>query len=148
MPLIFAGATSVLAASTATFPDRAEKVLRIPESLHRKNPTHYPSTQILFFALLAVAGSIYLPQFTPWIVFACAGAAYGCVMHSVADAMTVEKHGIRLAWPISRRGYHLLPRWARVWVGSKSPSERLFVLVWMALVLLYVYLRYRSFIFA
>ena len=62
--------------------------------------------------------------------------------------MTIEKRGIRLAWPISKRGYHLMPWGGRVRVGSDSRSERLFVIVWMALVLFYVYLQYRAFIFA
>lgn len=146
MPLTFAGVSSALAAASASLPDDAEKLLHVPQRFHRQNPTHYPAAQLIFFALLAVAGSIYAPQFAAWIVFACACLAFGCVTHSLADAMTVEKRGIKLAWPISRRGYHLLPWKMRIWVGSNSPSERLFVAVWCAFVLIYVYARFRHLI--
>jgi hypothetical protein len=66
--------------------------------------------------------------------------------HSVADSMTVDKHGIALLWPISRRGYHLLPRRMRVWVGSKSRSEWTFAACWCVFVLSYVYVRYRHYL--
>lgn len=73
-----------------------------------------------------------------------AGAvALGCVMHSCADAMTVDPRGIALAWPFLRRGFHLMPYSWRVRVGSKSASERVFFVVWSAFVLSYVYVRFR-----
>jgi membrane-bound metal-dependent hydrolase YbcI (DUF457 family) len=70
------------------------------------------------------------------------GVAIGCLMHSIADSMTVDPRGIALLWPLKRRGVHLLPRWARVWVGSESLSEWAFAAVWIAFVLSYVYVRF------
>jgi membrane-bound metal-dependent hydrolase YbcI (DUF457 family) len=67
----------------------------------------------------------------------------GCLTHSLADAATVDPRGIRLLWPIRRRGYHLLPRSWRVRVGTRSTSELVFSIVWSAVVLSYLYARFR-----
>src|SRR4051812_37589724 len=119
LPWEYVGVATVCSAATSSLPDDAEKWLRLP---HRKT-THRPAVQIAFFGLLAVAASLAVPTFATLAVLLAAPLTLGCVMHSCADAMTVERHGIQLLWPISRRGYHLLPRFMRVWVGSKSRSE-------------------------
>jgi membrane-bound metal-dependent hydrolase YbcI (DUF457 family) len=87
-----------------------------------------------------------MPEFAGLIVVMAASLALGCVMHSAADAMTVDKHGIQLLWPISRRGYHLLPWSMRVWVGTKSRSEKAFVAIWCGFVLIYAYAHFGSLI--
>lgn len=126
----------------ASLPDNAEKILRVP---HRRL-THWPSVQVAFFAAMATAVAIYAPEFTAIATVVAASLAFGCVLHSVADAMTVDKNGIQLAWPISRRGFHIIPWSWRVWVGNNSPSERRFVVIWCVFVLIYAYARYRHLI--
>jgi membrane-bound metal-dependent hydrolase YbcI (DUF457 family) len=127
------------AGATSSLPDQLERYLRVR---HRRL-THYPLLQVAFFAVVAAA-IIHLAAAPVVFLEVIAGAAaLGCVMHSVADSMTVEQHGIALLWPISRRGFHLMPRPMRVWVGSKSRSEWAFAACWCAFVLCYVYVRYR-----
>jgi hypothetical protein len=136
---------AVISAVVASpMPDQAEKVLH----LRHRRLTHRPSVQMAFFGAWGLAGSVLAPQFVGLIAVMAASLAAGCVMHSVADSMTVEKDGIQLLWPLSRRGYHLLPWSLRVWVGTKSRSEKLFVVVWCAFVLIYAYAHFRSHISA
>lgn len=146
LPVEFVVASSVGAAMGSSLPDDVEKLLHIRP--HRQNLTHYPFAQLVFFALIAVAGAVYAPAFASLIAFACVSLAFACVMHSVADSLTVEKGGIRLLWPISRRGYHLMPWSMRIWVGSKSRSEKVFVVVWLLAVLIYTYAHFGSLIYA
>jgi membrane-bound metal-dependent hydrolase YbcI (DUF457 family) len=141
MPLVIVSVIGAVAASP--LPDVDQKI-GIP---HRR-VTHWPSMQIAFFAACAFAGAYLAPGFTQLIAVLTASMAFGCVMHSCADAMTVDKHGIQLLWPVSRRGYHLLPWSCRVWVGNKSASEKAFVAIWMAFVLIYAYARFGHLIFA
>jgi len=144
LPLTFVTGASAVAAMSSPSPDRIEKIFHLE---HRKI-THRPAIQLAVIVAITYALAILMrPE--PWpALMIGAGLAFGCVMHSVADAMTVEKDGIELAWPISRRGYHLLPWGMRVWVGRKSTSERVFVAVWVAFVLIFVYARYGNLIFA
>lgn len=123
------------AVAGSSMPDDAEKTLHLP---HRKI-THWPAVQIATWAGIAALATSQLPRFALIIWCTAAFVVFGCVMHSVADAMTVERNGIKLLWPLSRRGYHLLPWSMRVWVGSKSVSERVFVALWSAFVLIYAY---------
>jgi membrane-bound metal-dependent hydrolase YbcI (DUF457 family) len=134
IPVVMAAIGGSVAGSS--LPDDAEKLLHVD---HRKL-THRPS--------IAYAAIAYLPAYSVYIAILAAALAFGCVMHSLLDAMTVEKHGIQLLWPFSKRGFHLLPWSWRVWVGSKSPSERLFVAIWCAFVLIYSYARFRHLILA
>jgi membrane-bound metal-dependent hydrolase YbcI (DUF457 family) len=128
--------------ATSSLPDQFEKVLHVK---HRRL-THYPLLQIGLFASIAAA-MIALAAAPEEPVLVLAGAAaLGCVIHSVADSMTIDARGIALLWPISRRGYHLMPRPLRVEVGSKSRSEWVFAACWCAFVLCYVYVRYRHYI--
>jgi membrane-bound metal-dependent hydrolase YbcI (DUF457 family) len=133
-------ATAVFAAAAGScLPDDAERLIR---GSHRRI-THYPALQLAFFAALGAVGAHYA-EYDVLIVVAATSLALGCVMHSIADAMTVDRSGIRLLWPISRRGYHLLPWSWRVWVGSRSRSERLFVVIWCGFVLIYAYARFSN----
>lgn len=143
-PLVVVAASVVGATATKSWPDRAEKILHCQ---HRRL-THRPFVQICFFAAWGLLAVHYLPQFAVLIAVVASSMAFGCVMHSVADGMTVERNGIEFLWPISRRGYHLLPRFMRVWVGSKSRSERTFVAIWTGFVLIYAYAQFGSLIFA
>jgi membrane-bound metal-dependent hydrolase YbcI (DUF457 family) len=136
MPLV--GVAVIGATMASSWPDVDQRV----KFLRHRTVTHYPALQLAFFALIALAGAAYAPEFAGLIAAAAAAMAFGCVMHSAADAMTVDKHGIQLLWPLSRRGYHLLPWSLRVWVGSKSRSERAFVAIWCAFVLIYAYARF------
>lgn len=131
------------AVSTTVLPDRAEKMLGIE---HRR--WHLPALYLAIFGGLYVLATHYVVDTSGIIAVVLASMAFGCVMHMVADAMTVEKRGIKLLWPISRRGYHLLPWKFRVWVGSKSRSERLFAVVWCGFVLIYIYARFKHLISA
>jgi membrane-bound metal-dependent hydrolase YbcI (DUF457 family) len=140
LPLEVVAVASAGAAIGSGLPDDIEKPLHLP---HRE-VSHYPSVQILVFGLIALAGATYLPEITYLIVGACASLALGCVMHSVADAMTVDPGGIRLLWPIRLRGYHLAPRRLRVRVGRKSFSEKLFLYVWVGFVIIYAYAHFSS----
>lgn len=128
-----------VAGATSSLPDQLEKRIR---ARHRRL-THYPLLQIAFFAVVAAAIIHFAAAPVVPLEVIAGAAAFGCVMHSVADSMTVEQHGIALLWPISHRGYHLMPRPLRVWVGSKSRSEWVFAACWCAFVLCYVYVRYR-----
>jgi membrane-bound metal-dependent hydrolase YbcI (DUF457 family) len=136
MPVVVA--VSFIAAMSSPAPDRFEKLLKLK---HRRL-THYPASQLTFIALLTYAAAMIMrPEPWPALVMG-AGLAIGCVMHSIADAMTVDKHGIALLWPVSQRGYHLLPWSLRVWVGRKSVSEKVFCIVWLGFVLIYAYARF------
>lgn len=142
LPIYACGAAIGVAALASSWPDDVER----PLCLDHRKWSHRPLVQGLVLSLPAVAAAIWLPA-AALIVAATAVAAWiGCVAHSLADAMTVEQHGIQLLWPISRRGYHLLPRPLRVWVGSKSRSEWVFAACWCVFVLCYVYVRYRHLI--
>jgi hypothetical protein len=134
-------ATAVfLAAAASSAPDNLEKLLRVK---HR-TVTHWPALQLAVVGVLTVVVSIASGLPVALVVLAITGpVALGCVMHSVTDAMTVDPRGIQLLWPLSRRGYHLLPRSLRVWVGTKSRSEWAFVVVWCLVVLSYTYARFR-----
>jgi hypothetical protein len=79
-----------------------------------------------------------------WVVTPLTISAFlGCFMHSLADAATIHRDGIQLLWPISRRGYHVVPRAMRARVGTDSRSEWAFSAVWCMIVLSYIYARYR-----
>jgi membrane-bound metal-dependent hydrolase YbcI (DUF457 family) len=136
---------SIIAALSSTAPDSLEKKLKVVA--HRRL-THYPAVQLAFIALITYAAAMVMrPEPDPALVLG-AGLAVGCLMHSIADAMTVDKHGIALLWPVSRRGYHLMPWSLRVWVGRKSISERIFCAVWLGFVLIYAYARFGHLIFS
>jgi membrane-bound metal-dependent hydrolase YbcI (DUF457 family) len=144
LPISVACVASSVAASASSWPDDVEK-LKLLRLKHRRQ-SHWPSVQAAVLGVPVVAAAIWLPVATLIVAGIAAGAWLGCVMHSVADSMTVDKHGIALLWPISRRGYHLLPRRMRVWVGSKSRSEWTFAACWCVFVLSYVYVRYRHYL--
>jgi membrane-bound metal-dependent hydrolase YbcI (DUF457 family) len=144
MPMTVVVGAVICATVASPMPDHAEKVFH----LRHRRLTHRPSVQLAFFAVWGLAGVVLVPQFAGLIVVMAASLTVGCVMHSVADSMTVEKDGIQLLWPLSRRGYHLLPWSLRVWVGTKSRSEKVFVVIWCAFVLIYAYARFRSRIYA
>lgn len=137
-------AAVICAVAASPLPDVDQKI----KFIRHRGPTHWPFLQVAFFAACAVAGAHYAPENSGLVVVTAASMALGCVMHSCADAMTVEKNGIQLLWPLSRRGYHLLPWSMRVWVGNKSRSERAFVVVWCVFVLIYVYASFRHLISA
>jgi hypothetical protein len=133
-------AAVLLAAGASSVPDDLERLLR---AKHR-TVTHWPALQLAVVGVLTVVVSIASGLPVALVASAITGpVALGCVMHSVADAMTVDPRGIQLLWPLSRRGYHLLPRSLRVWVGTKSRSEWAFVAVWCLVVLSYTYARFR-----
>lgn len=116
---------------------------RWPRVPHR-TVTHWPALQLAVITALTFILSLVSGVPIAFVALAITGpVALGCVMHSVADAMTVDPRGIQLLWPLSRRGYHLLPRSLRVWVGTKSRSEWAFVAVWCLVVLSYTYARFR-----
>jgi membrane-bound metal-dependent hydrolase YbcI (DUF457 family) len=129
-----------LATASSSLPDSLEKWLHVK---HR-TVTHWPALQLFVLgvitasALLASKGQIGF-----YILAVTSPIALGCVMHSVADAMTIDPRGIQLLWPISRRGFHLTPRWARVRVATESRSEWVFGIVWCLIVLIYTYARFR-----
>jgi membrane-bound metal-dependent hydrolase YbcI (DUF457 family) len=156
VPIGVCGVAAGVATLAASWPDDAEGLLNAPQ--HRFRPrrlfkhfpvvshrhlTHYPSLQVAFFAVVAAAIISFAAAPVDSLEVIAGAAAFGCVMHSVADSMTVEQHGIALLWPFSRRGVHLMPRPLRVWVGAKSRSEWVFVACWCAFVLCYLYVRYR-----
>lgn len=136
MPVVMAFAIGATAASKLPDIDQKIKWLR-----HRKE-THRPLLQIAFFALLAALAISWAPEFRDLIILFAASMVFGCVMHSVADSMTVQKDGIELLWPLVRRGFHLAPWSLRVWVGRKSTSERVFCAIWLGFVLIYAYARF------
>lgn len=144
-----------LAAASSSIPDNLEKpprwvVKRAPKlaklfpQLPHRTVTHWPALQLGVIAALTFALSLVSGVSLGLVALAITGpVALGCVMHSVADAMTIDPRGIQLLWPISRRGYHLTPRWARVRVATGSRSEWVFGVVWCLLVLTYTYARFR-----
>jgi membrane-bound metal-dependent hydrolase YbcI (DUF457 family) len=143
-PLSACVAITLTAAVTSSLPDSLEKIVK---AKHR-TITHWPALQVAVIGGLTYLATL-ISGANPSVVMAIGvGVAIGCLMHSCADAMTVDPRGIALLWPISRRGYHLTPRWARVLVGTKSRSEWAFALVWIVFVLSYTYARYRHFISA
>lgn len=137
-PVAAAGAG--VAALAASWPDDVED----PLHLSHRGPSHRPVLQGAVLALPVVASAVWLPVVLLYVAALAAAAWLGCVLHSCADAMTVEKHGIQLLWPLSTRGYHLAPRFCRVRVGRNSRSEYAFVLAWCAFVLSYLYVRYHD----
>jgi membrane-bound metal-dependent hydrolase YbcI (DUF457 family) len=142
-PLTISAAVGATAALSSSLPDHLEGPLRLS---HRKI-THWPAMQLFVIALIT-AGIISLSPVPDEYVFVFTGGmAIGCLMHSIADSMTIHPSGIQLLWPISRRGYHLLPRSMRVRVGTKSRSEWAFVVIWCLFVLSYTYARFRHQIF-
>lgn len=143
LPLTFVVGSSVIATISSPAPDRIEKVF----GLQHRRITHRPFVQLTVIAALTYAAAMLMRPDPPiFAVVVGVGLAFGCVMHSVADAMTVESYGIELLWPISRRGYHLLPWSLRVWADGDAPSQKVFVAVWLAFVLIYVYERYGNLI--
>jgi membrane-bound metal-dependent hydrolase YbcI (DUF457 family) len=143
MPVVLA--VSILAFFSSPAPDRLEKTFI---KLKHRRVTHRPAVQLSSIALLTYAMAMIMRPYPEPALVVGAGLAVGCLMHSLADAMTVDKHGIQLLWPFSQRGYHLLPWSLRVWVGSKSISERVFCAVWLGFVLIYAYARFGHLIFA
>jgi membrane-bound metal-dependent hydrolase YbcI (DUF457 family) len=143
MPVV--AAVSILAFFSSPAPDRLEKSFI---KLRHRRITHRPAIQLAFIALLTYVMAMVMRPYPEPALVVGAGLAVGCVMHSVADAMTVDKHGIQLLWPISQRGYHLMPWSLRVWVGRKSTSERVFCVVWLGSVLIYAYARFGHLIFS
>jgi hypothetical protein len=152
-PLTISAAVAATAAVSSSIPDRLEgppawmihnhkwlSVFRLP---HRK-VTHWPALQVFVIGLIT-AGIISFSNAPNdmVLIFAC-GVAVGCLMHSIADAMTIHPSGIQLLWPISRRGYHLLPRALRVKVGTKSRSEWAFAVIWCLVVLSFTYAHFHS----
>jgi membrane-bound metal-dependent hydrolase YbcI (DUF457 family) len=137
-PLI-AGAVAV-AAKSSSLPDDAEKWLRVP---HRRL-THWPLVQMAIFAIPVAASAIWIPIYASAIGALCASAFFGCFMHSIADSMTIHPSGIQLLWPISRRGYHLMPQSMRVRVDRDSLSEKVFRVMLIVIVLCFTYVRYHD----
>lgn len=143
LPLELVAGASALAVASSSLPDDLEKVFHLE---HRKI-THRPVLQLLACSALAYAA--VLSTIPLWIVLCTAiPVAAACLLHSFADAMTVYPSGIQLLWPISRRGYHLMPYRMRVRVGTRSPSEVVFALIWSVIVLSYLYARFRHHIVA
>jgi membrane-bound metal-dependent hydrolase YbcI (DUF457 family) len=151
LPIPVDVAVVAVAAASSSLPDQIEtwvnfvgrklhiKLLQIP---HRRL-THWPSMQIGVVAVIAAALLELTSAEALYVLPVAAGVGIGCLAHSLADAMTIHPQGIQLLWPISARGYHLLPHALRVKVGSKSRSEWLFSAIWAAFVLSYLYVRYR-----
>jgi membrane-bound metal-dependent hydrolase YbcI (DUF457 family) len=130
---------AVVAGASSSIPDDLEKLLHLK---HRRI-THYPSIQLAVTGALAYL-AVYFHAAPVGICLAVTAAvALACLMHSCADAMTIDPRGIALLWPISRRGFHLLPHSLRVRVDSKSTSEKVFFVVWSAIVLSFLYARFR-----
>lgn len=137
-----AAGVAVVAGASSSVPDDLEKLLHVD---HR-TVTHWPLLQVLVISALGFLASLVIPLVLAVVL---AGAvAIGCVMHSAADAMTIDRRGIALLWPISRRGYHLLPPFLRASVGSRSISELAFSVAWCAIVISYLYVRYGNHISA
>src|SRR4051812_18331154 len=134
-------ASAVMCATAASsLPDSLEKLIR---AKHR-TITHWPSLQLAIIAGLTFVLSLASGFPIALVALGVTGPiALGCVMHSVADAMTIDPRGIQLLWPISRRGYHLTPRWARVRVATGSRSEWVFGVVSCLIVLTYTSARFR-----
>jgi membrane-bound metal-dependent hydrolase YbcI (DUF457 family) len=94
MPMTVVVGAVICATVASPMPDHAEKVFH----LRHRRLTHRPSVQLAFFAVWGLAGVVLVPQFAGLIVVMAASLTVGCVMHSVADSMTVEKDGIQLLW--------------------------------------------------
>jgi len=138
-PVVLAAAAGTVAALTASLPDQVEKPLRLP---HR-TVSHYPLVQLGVFSLPVLAAWHWMAAAVVLVGPIAASAWFSCLMHSVADAMTVDPRGVRLLWPL-KRGFHVLPRRMRVRVSSKSTSEWVFFVVWSALVVCFIYARFRQ----
>ena len=140
LPMPVDVAVAGVAAASSSIPDDLEKLLH----LRHRRLTHYPLLQLAVISVLTAAVLEFVPAAPVGVVLAGAAAvALGCVVHSLADAMTVDPRGMALLWPFSRRGYHLLPHALRVRVDSKSASEWVFAALWTGIVLSYLYVRYR-----
>lgn len=138
LPIVAVAAIALVAGAASSLPDDLERWLRLS---HRRL-THRPVLQLAVIGGLAYL-ALHLAAAPTLIVLGLAGAvAIGCLMHSIADSMTVHPDGIELFWPVYRRGVHLLPRWARVWVDSDSRSEMTFCVVWTSIVLCYAYVQF------
>lgn len=115
LPLEGVAVLGFCAAASSRVPDLLEVgVLR-----HRRS-THCVFALVAFVALCAVgsmAGGV--------LVAANAGLVLGYAMHLVADMCT--PHGVPLAWPVSDRCVHVLPRAWRVRTGSFRESVVVFV---------------------
>jgi membrane-bound metal-dependent hydrolase YbcI (DUF457 family) len=141
LPLELDATIAILAGASSSIPDDLEKLFRLP---HRRL-THRPFVQLAVIGMICAAAVAAAAPLT-WALAVASGVAVGCLAHSLADAMTVHPDGIQLLWPLSRRGYHVLPRFMRVWVGTRSRSEMAFLLVWSVIVLCYMYARYHQLI--
>lgn len=153
LPIPVVAASVVLAAATSSLPDDLERGIKLGRrrvlKLAHRRVTHRPFVQALaaaalFYALVFFCG----PEFTLPIGVGAASLLYACLVHSLLDGMTVDPDGVQYFWPLSRRGYHVLPRFMRVWVGNKSRSEKVFIAVWVTGVLIYAYARFHSYIAA
>jgi membrane-bound metal-dependent hydrolase YbcI (DUF457 family) len=133
---------AVMSGLSSSVPDDLEKLLHV----EHRTVTHRPALQLIVIAALAALASLVVPL--ALAVVLAGSVAIGCVMHSAADAMTIDRRGIQLLWPIRRRGYHLLPPFMRASVGSKSISELAFSVAWCAIVISYLYVRYGNHISA
>jgi membrane-bound metal-dependent hydrolase YbcI (DUF457 family) len=152
-PIALVGGVSLVAAAASTLPDSLEhppklirkKMPRLAKrlSLPHRQITHYPVIQLSVTLLLAGLLLSISPIPAVFVLYLAGALAIAFVMHSVADAMTIDPRGIALFWPIQRRGYHLLPRPLRARVDTSSPSEIVFSVVWSAFVLCFAYARFR-----
>jgi membrane-bound metal-dependent hydrolase YbcI (DUF457 family) len=158
LPFEYVIPASVLAFASSSLPDLDQK-WPLKRLVRHRTVTHYPALQLIFFAAVVAIVAVLAPDMAVMAAALAAPMLFACVMHSVADAMTIDKQGIQLLWPISRRGYHLLPWKMRIWVGSKLRSEPLswrfwrgwklrseqvFVAIWVGFVLIYAYARFSS----
>lgn len=139
LPVAVVLGVSLLAAAASSFPDDVERPLKLP---HRQI-THYPLLQLLLAGALAAAMLSFSPLGATTVLYLTGALAVAWLMHSVADAMTKDRRGIALLWPIRRRGYHLLPGPLRAEVGRSSPSEYVFGVAWSVFVLCFLYARFR-----
>jgi membrane-bound metal-dependent hydrolase YbcI (DUF457 family) len=144
LPWGYVGIATTCAAMGSPLPDVDQKI----KGLKHRTITHYPALQLGFFALVGLAATRYVDGYDEIVWLVVASLTLGCVMHSCADAMTIHPRGIRLLWPISRRGYHLLPWSMRVKVASDSRSEAAFVAIWGLFVLIYAYAHFHQLISA
>lgn len=138
LPIPAVVAVALIAGASSSLPDDLEKLLHLP---HRRT-THYPILQLAAICGLAYVGLRFAAVPLLLVVGVTGPIALGCLMHSIVDSMTVDPRGVALFWPIYRRGVHLLPRWARIWVASDSRSEWAFCVVWVSIVLCYTYVQF------
>lgn len=139
LPLSVVVGVSALTAYASSFPDDVERWFK----LSHRQISHYPVIQVALASLLALLLLLKSPLSDAIAIYVAGALAFAWVMHSVADAMTIDRRGIALAWPIRRRGYHLLPRHLRAKVGRASASEYVFGVAWSAFVLCFLYARFR-----